>query len=255
MADEIAAPDAPPADAAPDVTDTPAPKPERDKLAERVGELTYRNKQLEAMLSKQAEPKPEAKPELVKPTLESSGYDEAAHAAAMDKYRDDLIERRVEEGVSRALAEREAKSKATEIDNSFSGRLNKLSKEERDLAMTAKVTDVTAKLIKKSDVGIELLQHLAANEELAETIAQLPPEEQAMEIGVLAATLRKPKQADPAPDADPAPKPVVSKAPPPASKLDASNGNIPVDVTSPESDKLSDAEWTKRRNKQVSRRG
>jgi hypothetical protein len=241
MADEIVEPTTPPADAVP-VVETSAPKPERNKGDERFSELTYRLRQAEATIAKLSEPKPVEKPALIEPTLEQSGYDEVAHKAALKLFDEQRIERLAEEKVERALAARDAKTKAEQLDNSFSSKLGKLSKEERDLAMTAKVTDVTAKLIKKSDVGVELLQHLAANEELAENIARLDPEDQAMEIGALAATLRKAVET---------PKPVaVSKAPPPAAKLEAVE-SVAIDKDPKD---MTDAEYAKWRRKQIAQR-
>lgn len=250
MVDEVVTQDAPAVDtetAAP--APAPAPKPvERNKGDERFGELTYRLKQAEATIAKLSEPKPVEKPDLVKPTLEQSGHDQDEYQAALDRYNEELIERRVEDKVAKALEARETKAKAQTRDELFSVKLGKLSEADKTRALSAQVTDVMAELIKESDVGIEVLLHLEENPEIANEIAKLPERLQARELGKLEAKLEKPTTA-------PVLKTVtVSKAPPPAAKIDASEPSSSISTTDPESDKLSDDAWVKAEGKRLAKR-
>lgn len=250
MVDEVVEPTAPEAEATPETVETP-PKPvERDKVQERIGELTYKLRQAEAdnqrlKAEREAKPPPEAP---TKPTLEQSGYDEAKHQEAMDAYYRAMVKHEAKEEARNLLKEEREAEKARSRDEAFGARLKKMSKEDRDAAMSAMVPDSKdiAGLIMESDVGELVLLHLAKNPELAESIARLPSYQQAKEIGRIEASLSK---AD-------APEPKqVSKAPTPAPKLEAVEPTTKIDVTSPESDKLSDEEWARRRNKQASKRG
>lgn len=227
-----------------------APKPvERDKQNERIGELTYRNRQAEARIleleSKLSAPAKE--PELVKPTLEKSGYDEDAHKAAMDQYYEALIERKAEEKAVKVLEDRDAKAKAKSRDDAFEGRLNKLTPEQKELAIRAPVghKDV-AELIKDSEVGPEILLYLHENPEIANTIAALSESQRAKEIGRIEAKLEKSASSESKP------KPVtVSKAPPPAAKIDASE---PVSTKEWNDPALTQAEFNKRREQYIAKR-
>lgn len=104
-----------------------------------------------------------------------------------------------------------------------------------------------AEAIKDSDDGPALAYHLGKNPEIAEKIAQLPPVAAARELGKIEARLAFEREKAKAEK--------VSKAPPPPPKVEGADpgiGNVKPD--DPESDKLSDEEWAKRRNKQIAKR-
>ncbi len=236
----------PTVDTAPEAPTVPESAPDAPDLSEkaqkRINELIRRNKELEFQLQKPKEPE---KP-LTQPTLEETGYDEAKHKKAMDAYYEALIDRRAEEKVTKVLTDREQKAKAAERDQAFSTEFSKLSPVERSTAEAAIVTEFAANLIKESPIGVKIALHLGENTELANQIARLPDHLQAKEIGKLEARLEgKPVTQD---------APAVSKAPPPARRLEATDASTPVKADSAESDKLSDAEWKKLREKQVKQR-
>ncbi len=224
---------------------TPVESPE-SKAQQRINELTRKTKDLEWQLQEAKKPPPEPKAELKAPTLEQSGYDETKHKQAMDAYYEALIDRRAEEKVEKVLTERETKAKAQTRDERFAESFGKLSETERSTASQAIVTEFAANLIKESELGPALALHLGQNPELAEQIARLPDYLQAREIGKLEARLETQT-------ATPVEKP-VSKAPPPVPRLEATEPVTRVSASDPESDKLSDAEWKRAREKQLKRR-
>lgn len=220
MTDEAAAPEIvttpPEADATP--TEPAQPK-ERDKVQERIGELTRKNAKLEQQLNEilKERQKPEPKPELVVPKLEDVGYDPDKHSDAVAKYYEALAERKAEEAAERLLQKRETEAKQKARQQTFSERLNKLSSEDRENAIAAPVgSQEAAEVIQESEVGPEILLYLANNRDQAEKIAQLPPHIQAREIGRIEARLEAQKtQVEQ--------KPKVSEAPPPPPKIEASD--------------------------------
>lgn len=246
MTDEVIAPETvetptETADAKP--VETPQPK-ERDKVQERIGELTRKNAKLEQQLNellskKQEEPKQELKA----PKLEDSGYDEDAHRDAMQRYYEAIAERKAEEAAAKLIEKREAEAKAKAKDQTFTERLKKLSGDDYDLAVSAPVgSQEAADVIKESELAPEILLYLANNRGQAEKIAQLPPYVQAREIGRIEARLEMQKtQAEQ--------KPKVSEAPPPPPKIEATTAVIDKDP-----DKMSVNEWLKWREKQLRKR-
>lgn len=248
MTDEAAAPEVVTTPPATDVTPTePAQPKERDKVQERIGELTRKNARLEQQLNEflKEKQKPEPKPELIVPKLEDAGYDEDKHQQALNKYWESVAERKAEEAAERLLQKRDTEAKQKARDTTFTERLNKLSSEDRDLAFSAPVnSDEAATVIKESEIGPEILLYLANNREQAEQIAQLPAFMQAREIGRIEARLEAQKtQAEQ--------KPRVSEAPPPPPKIDASDATTKVSTTDPASDKLSDDDWIKAERKRI----
>jgi hypothetical protein len=102
-------------------------------------------------------------------------------------------------------------------------------------------------MVIRMDDGPQVAYYLGKNHEIAESISELPKDLAAMELGRLAARLdfERKKAAE---------KP-VSKAPPPAPTIEGSGDpGLTVDPASPDSDKLSDAEWAKRRARQIEKR-
>lgn len=108
------------------------------------------------------------------------------------------------------------------------------------------VTNEMAETIIDSDQGAAILNYLARNVAESKRIAVLSPLQQAREIGRIEAKLAQ----------GPQPR-TVSGAPPPPPRVDGSgaNGGVGhVKADSPESDKLSDSEWMRAREKQIAGR-
>ena len=98
------------------------------------------------------------------------------------------------------------------------------------------------------DDSPSVVYYLANNLRIADEIARLPPRAAARELGRIEARLAAEKEKLAAAK--------VSKAPEPPPKVDGSGDPaVAISLTSAEADKLSDAEWVRRRNKQVARRG
>jgi hypothetical protein len=192
----------------------------------------------------------ELQPELK--TLADFNYDERAYGKYMlaeatkaarseaDKLRQELRESRTAEDRQYAVTE-------------FQERAEKWAKTEKiedfDIAFRhpkdggPMISDEMGEAIIASENGAALLYHLAKNRQLAAQIARLPAALQTYEIGKLEAKLAKPVTNK------------VSEAPPPAPRIDGSGASaVNVKPDDPASDKLTDEEWTRLRNKQEAAR-
>lgn len=234
---------------APDVPES-APVAKKDtsdaieKMQKRIDKLTWeRNEALRReneRLKREIEQvqRPEVKPPV------NEGDDEAYNKALLD-----YIDKRAEEVLAKKLSktEREAQDRANAAR--FETKQAEFIKSKPDYVekvlenSTLPITEAMAEVIKESEFGPQLAYYLAENQEKAAAIARLPEKLQAKELGKIEAKLEAPV------------KPSVSKAPPPTPRLEASEPDVRVSVDSPESDKLSDAEWARRRKMQLSRRG
>lgn len=197
----------------------------------------------------QATPEP-AKPEAPKPApkLEDFNYDEAAYQAALFQHVKDEAARVARE----ELQQERTREKEQTKKQTFRQRETDFAKANPDyLTLTRDpslpFTRELVELAAESESGPEVLYYLAKNREIADRIAELSPVSQAREIGRIEAKLEKPAASAPAP------KP-VSKAPPPPPRIEAVEQSVTVRADSPDSDKLSDEEWLKLRNKQVARK-
>lgn len=248
MTDEVNAPiaETPTPEADAPKVETPAPK-ERDRVQERIDELTREKNDLRRRLESLEKPKePEVK-ELKRPTLEESNYDEDAHNRAMDAYYESLIEKKAAERVEKVLTEREQREKAQKVNEAFESKLSKLTDEERERVMRAPADAVMADVIKASEVGPELCLYLEEHRDEAAQIMRLPDVQKARELGRIEARLElKASSKTDAPKSPP-----VSKAPPPVPKIEAAEGSVSVKADSPESDNLSIEDWVKKREKQL----
>ena len=103
--------------------------------------------------------------------------------------------------------------------------------------------ELQAELMQMDD-GPQLAYYLVENTEKALAMRKLPLGAQLRELGRIQAQL----------DAKKGTATPVSKAPPPVSKVDATDAPSNFKVDSAESDKLSDSEWTRRRNAQEAAR-
>jgi hypothetical protein len=190
----------------------------------------------EPVAPKPAEPPPAGK------KLADFGYDE-------DQYREYLFKEAGAQAVKAAetvLSRKQEEASRQHAVTAHKAREAKFAKDVPDyfeVAHYAPITESMAQLVIESDQSAELAYHLGKNPEVAAKIAQLPPLAQAREMGRLEAKLAdKPKP------------PTVSAAPPPAPRLEsAGNPGGYAKPDAPESDKLSDAEWTRARNKQIAK--
>lgn len=106
------------------------------------------------------------------------------------------------------------------------------------------VTAIMREAVETSEVGPEVIYYLGKNPQVASGIVQASPMEQARRMALIEIELKGSKET---PDK-------VSKAPPPAKTIKASNPGTRVAASDPDSDKLSDSEWLKRRQKEVKTR-
>jgi hypothetical protein len=183
------------------------------------------------------------------PTLEQFGFDEGKYAAAVASHYSKLATEQGTKAAQEALRAERERQDAENAQKTWSQRETDFKKSKPDYEAVAlkhpqdggpTITPSMAQIIKGSDVGPQVAYYLGENVDKANAIARLHPIDQAREIGRIEARLEAVKAAAPA----------VSKAPPPPSRIDADAAPATVKVDSPDSDNLSDAEWTRRRNAQ-----
>ncbi len=222
----------------------------------RAERAEYKAQMLEqrlAELEAAAKPQPVAP---VKPTLESCGWNEEEFERQLVAYhgrQSTASTANVSEAVKAQLAaEREAERREQTV-KSWERKEAEFTKSKPDYvekvhgglaAKTWVCTKEMAEAIAETG-GPEIGYYLAENGPKSFEIARLPPHLQAAEIGRIAGKLEAMKAATPPP---------VSKAPPPVAKIDAEESATTVRADSAESDSLSDAEWTRRRNAQEAAR-
>ncbi len=245
--------------------DTSAPKVKEDPVQKRIDQLTrekydalrerdrqsYELERLNARLAEVEKAKqPEVAPQNDFPTLEQFGYDEGKFNAAVATHYAKLASeqartaaqeqlRAEREQQSREQANKNWKTKEAEFLKSKPDYAQKVYRDPRDGGPI--VTPHMGEVMMASEHGPAIAYHLAENVEAAAAIAQLPPLEQARELGRIEERLVAARA--------PA-KPAVSQAPPPPAKVDATEAPSNFKVDTADSDQLSDAEWTRRRNAQ-----
>ncbi len=233
-------------------------KPERDKVQERFDKLTrekyeglsraeraeYRAQLLEQRLA-QLEAAQPAKTTTVAPsddypTLESVGFDDEAHRAAVAEW----VKRQTGESVKSVLAQEREAAQRAEAERAHERREAEFIKSKPDYAEKVfrlpsqggpAITDQMAEVIRASDIGPEVAYYLAENVAKSVEIARLPAHLQAREIGRIEARLEAAKAN---------PVPAVSKAPPPAARIDAVESSVDKNP-----DDMSIEEWKKWRDK------
>jgi hypothetical protein len=234
---------------------------EPEWFQKRMNEMTarYRSEERERqalaqerdLLRQQLQQQQVKEPEKAK-TLEDFGYDESKYQAYLfDKAEQRAVEAakrvRIEEQTEAQKASRLRKFREREIE------FEKANPDYRDIAYTAPINEAVAGLLTELDTGPELAHYLGKNKSVALALNDLPPHVAAIELGRIDARLSSEKAAKAAAlEAAKAAK-AVSKAPSPAATLEASGDPSSVKADEPESDHLSDAEWTRRRNKQLAR--
>lgn len=214
-----------------------------DKLTREKYEAQRRADRLEWELEQtksQAAKPPQVAPE--QPTLESSGFDEGKYQQALIEYSKATAKAEVE----RILKEREQQQQVTAKQTEFEKRQAEFIKSKPDYAEKVLENDdlhishQMASVIRRSDMGPQVAYYLAEHADTAVALAQLQdPVDVAREIGRIEARLEAQKVA-------PA---VVSKAPPPAAKIDATEPAIEKDPS-----QMSDAEFAKWRKRQIAQR-
>jgi hypothetical protein len=213
----------------------------KEKYDERREKEYWREQALRAQQTKPEPPKLEPEATQAGKKLADFGYDE-------EKYQDYLFqqaETRAAKAAESVLQKRQAEDARVHTITAHKARETKFAKDVPDyfeVAHHAPVTQSMAEIVMESDKSADLAYYLGKNPEIAARIAQLPERTQARELGRIEAGLTKPVA------------PVVSQAPAPAPRLGGSDSGTGAKPDTPDSDKLSDAEWTKRRNQQLAAR-
>ena len=225
------------------------------KVQKRIDHLTWEKNQREReaeywrQLALQSQPKPEPKAEEVKlPTLEEHGFDEAKYQAALIEYATKQAEQVVERRLTEAEKQRAEKTRL----ESFASRQQEFAKSTPDYQAkisdpTLPITEAMRDVIVDSPSGPELAYYLADHRDVAEQIARLPAHLAALELGRIDGRLSAQKEAKR--------KPIVTQAPPPPPKVE--DVEVPVagiKASSADSDKLSNAEWLRLREKELQRK-
>lgn len=214
------------------------------RTAERTSnDLIQENEELRRRLQDTG-PGPEPAPDDIPPrkSLADFDYDDAKYSAYMDDRTDKIIEKRTSE----ALQGQQRQAAQTARANEHKARENDFASSTDDYWQTVTqvpVTQQSLEVIESSDVGPEVLYYLGKNPQVAQGLIQVPPLEMARRMAFIETEITAAKEA--------VSQKKVSDAPPPAKKVKATDPGIRVGASDPDSDKLSDAEWLKRRNKEV----
>jgi len=207
------------------------------KIEKRFRELTNRAKQAEAdkqalesrlqeLEAKNAPQQQYQEPDVLGEKPQASQFQDAfeyAEALAEWSAEKALVERDKQE------AERRANEERAKLNKAWTERVNKAKAEMPDFeemvaSSTVVVNDAVRDAILESDVGPQILYHLASEDDIAQKIAAMPPIKALREIGKLEARFE-------AKDAPKEPKQEVvarSKAPAPIKPLTAGKGTADV---------------------------
>lgn len=262
--DESVVPTAPP-DGTPQVeakpaAETPAATSESHELtgvAKRMKELTDARRAAEAReerllkLLEQNRPAAEA-PRTEQPTqpktLKDFGYDERAYTDHLYSEARKVAEESAKQAGLKFRAEQEAITRRAKFDERVTQFKATVQDYDDVVTPSTPVSEGMADALLDSDEAGALMYYLGNNPDVAAKLYHLSPAKAGREIQKIEDRLvaERKKAAE---------KP-VSKAPPPTPKIEgAGDGSTKAKPDSPESDsELSDEEWTRRRNAQVSRR-
>jgi hypothetical protein len=224
------------------------------KTYEALGERDrkdYENQSLRARLAELEKAKTtEVAPPETFPTLEQHGYDEGKYQAAVAAHFSKIAREQGTVAAREAFEQEQQRQRAEKADQTWAQKQAEFVKSKPDYAEKVTkqprdggpvITKDMFEIIRDSDKGPEVAYYLAENVAQSAAIAQLPPIQQAREIGRIEAKLELAKLP---------PKPAVSQAPPPVGKVDSDDAATSIRVDSAEADQLSDKEWTRRRNAQ-----
>lgn len=228
------------------------------KAYEAQGERDRERYQREALQSQLDELK-KAKTEPVAPeqfpTLEQFGYDEGKFHAAVSAYNkattDAGREAAREAAREEIRAERDAESR-NQAAKSWATKEAEFIKSKPDYVdkvQRAAGLPISAEIQREllgSELGPQVAYYLVDNRDKALAIKAMPLAAQLREIGRIEAKLEPAKVP---------PKPLVSQAPPPVSKVDSAEGSLAgISTTHSDSDKLSDDAWVKAENARLRRK-
>jgi len=220
---------------------------EQREADQRYQETARERDYLRSQLQQQA-PKETEKPK----TLADFEYDESKYQG----YILDMAEKRAEAAAKRVRSEEQSQVQAERRMRKFKERevsFEKETKDYREVAHYAPISDDVAEIIQDLEAGPELAYYLGKNKDIALHLNDLPKTVAAVELGRIDARLSAEKAAKKAAlDAAKAAK-AVSKAPEPTPTIEGSGEPSSIDPSTAEGEKLSDAEWTRRREKQIQR--
>lgn len=163
-------------------------------------------------------------------------YDEKAYAEHLTKV--------AKQSAQQEVRERLEQEKATDRQAQFAGREAEFAREVDDYNMKTRNPDLTitesmVETLRTADKGPAVLYYLANNPDEARSLSQMHPLDAAYELGNIGATkLVKPEKPS-------------TQTPPPPPKIKGGDKPAPIRSDSPESDKLSDAEWLRRERKRL----
>jgi len=221
-----------------------------DSFQARIDELTgkYRSEErarIEAearyqQMQERLQAMEQAKPIEPDKTLADFDYDEKQYAS----YLSDVARQSAQQEVQQRLE----KERASERQIQFTAREADFSREVQDYNMVTRNPELPITLpmietLQTSEKGPEVLYYLGKNPDVARSLSTMHPLDAARELGRIEETkLVKPEKSE-------------SKAPPPPPKLKTGNAPTRISSDSPESDKLSDAEWLRRERKRLAAKG
>jgi len=231
-----------PEEASDSSTDTDEVPPERiDEVtkarrnAER--QLAYWKERALALESEKPTPDPSV---TLERTLEDFDYD----VAAFTQY----VREETERSIQAKTQEQQMTAEQQFVLQSHLERESKYSSEVEDYEQVAfnpnlPVSPLMADIIRRSDMGPQMLYHLGKNPEVSAKISSLPLQLQGVEMGRIAEKISAPKA------------PNITKTPPPPQTLEGKKAPRKIAPDHPDSDELSDAEWLKRENERLAKLG
>ena len=191
--------------------------------------------------------RPQAPPQTPK-TLDDFGGDQTALARHIAQ----TISSEAVAAARKSMQEETAREQESRLIDSYKKRETQFAKQNPDYFELTRnedlhISESMGKTIRESEDGPALAYYLAKNSDIAEKISELSPLSSARELGRIEAKLLV--------ERDKLKASAASKAPPPASTIDGAGDTVTsADPSDSDSDKLSDSEWLKRREKQVQRR-
>ncbi len=227
-------------------------------VGKRIDELTRLRRDAErerdhwrelAMRQQAPQPEPQKPVSHTPKTLADFEFNEAEYQS----YLFEQATAKATEAARRELEAERTRRAQAERKNAFTKRESAFAKDNPDYMEVTRdprvpISAEMAEAIAESEDGPALAYFLAKNLDEADRLSALSPSAQARELGRIEARLQFERQK-----AEEAKK-RVSQAPPPPPKLDAAEADTDFKPDEPDSDKLSDAEWTRRRNSQEAMR-
>lgn len=212
-----------------------------DGVQKRIDELTRKFREQERLAEhyrQEFENTRASQPQVSEPgkKLSDFDYDEGKYTEYMVDFAQQEASKRVQESSSReSEARKTAQFSAKESE--FADVVQDYHRVTRnpELAITPQMVEA----LREADDGPEVLYYLGKNPEVARSLATMTPLAMAREIGrIEASKLVKPE-------------PSKTNAPAPTPKIKGDSASSRIKPDSPESDKLSDAEWLKRERKRL----